>query len=82
MEKCGKIGKMSKKVEKWGKMMKHEEKPGTGSRQGKERAGKERQQGTPSRNRKPETGNSGFWIRNRDLVSILVWTLSGTVSGS
>ena len=45
MEKWGKLRKM-------GKMMKNEEKPEIGSRQGKER-----QQGTPSRNRKPETGN-------------------------
>ena len=35
-----------------GKMRKNEEKPETGSRQGKER-----QQGTPSRTRKLETGN-------------------------
>ena len=52
-ESCGKVGKMGKICEKLE----------IGSRQGKER-----QQGTPSRNRKPETGNSGFWIRTRNLV--------------
>ena len=43
---------MGNNEESWGKMRKNEEKPETGSRQGKER-----QQGTSSRTRKPETGN-------------------------
>ena len=61
-EKCGKMlkneekkGKMLKNWDTWGKMRKHGEKCGkteTGSRQGNER-----QQGTPSQNGKPETGN-------------------------
>ena len=74
--KLGKMGKMRKIEKNLGKMRKNRK-----SEAAKARSGSRGPQAETG-NQKQDTGNSGFWIRNRNLVSILVWTLSGTVSGS